>query len=90
MKNKGFTLIELMICIAIISILASIIVPNFIAYRSADKNSNAVIVQQQDEQPKNLIKSTINDNYEIVEAVKPNKNPQLPIESDRYTHDTKY
>ena len=40
-NNKGFTLIELMIVIAIIGILAAIAIPNFISYRNKSFCSRA-------------------------------------------------
>ncbi|MBI5843075.1 MAG: type II secretion system protein [Deltaproteobacteria bacterium] len=41
-KETGFTLVELMIVIAIIGILASIAIPNFISYRKKAYNTEAV------------------------------------------------
>lgn len=47
MKHKGFTLIELMLVIALIAILYSVLVPNYKYYNNKVKDRSAVIYGQQ-------------------------------------------
>lgn len=41
-KNKGFTILELLIVVAVIAILAAVTIPSFIGKRDKSKDANVV------------------------------------------------
>ena len=47
LKKKGFTLVEIMIVVAIIAILAAVAIPNFIRYRNDSRTAACIANMKQ-------------------------------------------
>ena len=73
-KSKGFTLIELMIVVAIIGILAAIAIPNFIRYQLKSKTTEAKTVMGGIKTSQEAFRAEI-DNYANITSLQP---PVLP------------
>jgi type IV pilus assembly protein PilA len=73
-KIKGFTLIELMIVVAIIGILAAIAIPNFIRYQLKSKTTEAKTVLGGVKTSQESFRAEI-DNYANVSTIQPSSLP---------------
>ena len=69
-KEKGFTLVELMVVVAIIGLLSAVAIPNFQKYQARSKTSEAKT--ETPEPPKANPKSTLSE-----KTSSSNQNPKL-------------
>ncbi len=76
--QKGFTLVEIMIVVAIIAILAAVAIPNFIKYRETSQKSSC-----------ESTRASMESAAEAFLAANPDKKPEDVTLNDIYTSDGK-
>ncbi len=85
MKNKGFTLVEVMIVVTIIGMLCAIAIPNFNAAKKVAEFQEITGIKDSDEARDYLKKVE----WDVEKAVQLEEDPSFDIEKYRKTKDDK-
>jgi len=85
MKNKGFTLVEVLIVVAIIGLIAAIAIPNFQAAQKVAEFQKITGIKDNDEARDYLEKTE----WDVEKAVQLEEDPSFDIEKYRKTKDDK-
>ncbi len=93
MKKQGFTLVEIMIVVAIIGLLAAIAIPSFVKARNTSRQNACINNLRQIDGGKeqyaleaNLSQGTTPDSAEVNEYIKGDETPECPA-GGNYTYE---